>query len=396
MLINQKVRDYVGLSDKAIEILERPDREIRFHLRKHTPEGIIGCFLVYHNTARGPPCKGGIRLSKNVSMEETEELAEIMTYKNSLMGLPFGGGKSGIAASSGLSPKEKETIIQGFTHEIREELYSGAYVPAPDIGTGPRQMAEIFDETHVQSSVTGKPIGIGGLPGRREATGYGVSVATDYVTKEILEDDLKDLDVAIQGYGNVGFWTSKFLSDKGANIIAVTDAGGGTKNPDGLDVDELKQYEQENGTVNNFDDRKITNEELFSLDVDILIPAAIGGVITKEVAEKIKADLIVEAANAPTTEEGIKILDERGIPTVPDMAANAGGVIASYVEWRGGKSGSKTQQSETYQSIQKNITEALTRTLKIKNKEEKLNLRDSAMVVSTKTLKETMEDRGWI
>ncbi len=396
MILNKKITDIVNLSEKALEILKEPDRIIQFKLRKHTPDDKpIDCFLVYHSTARGPPCKGGIRLSEDVTIEETAQLAEIMTYKNSLMGLPFGGGKSGIAASRKLPPEAKSKVISGFTHEIREELYSGAYVPAPDIGTGPREMAEIFDETHIQASVTGKPVGIGGLPGREEATGYGVVEATLYAAENIIDKSKSELTVAIQGFGNVGYWASKFLEESNLKVIAVSDSSGGVINQDGLDIDELEEYKQTEGSIAGYSNNKVSNQELLELDTDILIPAAIGGVITSEVADKIEAKIIVEGANAPTTKEGEKILSERNIPVIPDILANAGGVIASYVEWRGGKSGSKTKREETYQTIKSSICEAFSETLKI-YEEEDLTYREAAMVVSAQRLRETMEGRGWV
>lgn len=396
MLINQKTIDLVGLSEKALDILERPDRKIQFQLRKHTPEDeIVNCYVVYHSTARGPPAKGGIRLSQEVTMDETSQLAELMTYKNTLMNLPFGGGKSGIGADSQLSPKAKSTLIQGFTHEIREELYSGAYVPAPDIGTGPREMAEIFDETHDRTTVTGKPTGIGGLPGRREATGYGVQIATSYAAERILNEDISDLSIAVQGFGNVGFWTSKFLSDRGADIVAVSDIKGGIIDTEGFDVEDLKKHERENGTVVGYGAEEITNEELLKLDVDVLIPAAVGGVITKKIAENLEANLIVEGANAPTTSEGDQVLKEREIPLIPDILANAGGVVASYVEWRGGKSGSKTKKEETYRTVKSEIEESFSEVLEIKEDKE-TTFRTAAMVASVKRLKKTMKERGWI
>ncbi|MBS3814963.1 MAG: Glu/Leu/Phe/Val dehydrogenase [Hadesarchaea archaeon] len=386
----------MDLSEKARSILSDPDRIIQFKLRRHVPgHDVIDCFLVYHNTARGPPCKGGIRISKDVSLEETIQLAEIMTYKNALMDLPFGGGKAGIIADSKLPRKDKSVLMQGFTHEIREELYSGAYVPAPDLGTDSLEMADIFDETHVRATVTGKPIGIGGLPGREEATGYGVNINTKRAAREFLDSEVSDLTIAVQGFGNVGYWACKFLSEEGGKIVGVSDIGGGTMNEDGIDIDELDGYKKENGSVNGYDGSSISNSELLRMDVDVLIPAAVGGVITKEVAEDLQADLVVEGANAPVTEDGDAVLNERNIISVPDFLANAGGVVASYVEWRGGKSGSKTKKIETYASIEDNLLDAFNRTLAVKSQDE-LPLRQAAMIVATNNLVNTMEARGWI
>lgn len=396
MLLSNKVVNHLDLSEKARSILSDPDRIIQFKLRRHVPgHDVIDCFLVYHNTARGPPCKGGIRISKDVSLEETIQLAEIMTYKNALMDLPFGGGKAGIIADSKLPRKDKSVLMQGFTHEIREELYSGAYVPAPDLGTDSLEMADIFDETHVRATVTGKPIGIGGLPGREEATGYGVNINTKRAAREFLDSEVSDLTIAVQGFGNVGYWACKFLSEEGGKIVGVSDIGGGTMNEDGIDIDELDGYKKENGSVNGYDGSSISNSELLRMDVDVLIPAAVGGVITKEVAEDLQADLVVEGANAPVTEDGDAVLNERNIISVPDFLANAGGVVASYVEWRGGKSGSKTKKIETYASIEDNLLDAFNRTLAVKSQDE-LPLRQAAMIVATNNLVNTMEARGWI
>ncbi|KXB02955.1 hypothetical protein AKJ35_00070 [candidate division MSBL1 archaeon SCGC-AAA833F18] len=396
MLLNDEVIRSVGLSEKASDILSEPDRIIQFKLRRHVPgHETIDCYLVYHNTARGPPCKGGIRMSTDVTLDETIQLAEIMTYKSALMDLPFGGGKAGIVADSKLSHEKKATLMQGFTHEIREELYSGAYVPAPDLGTGPSEMAEIFDETHVRATVTGKPVGVGGLPGREEATGYGVMINTKHAVQEILDSELSGLTVAVQGFGNVGYWACKFLSEEGAKIVAVTDIEGGTLHEEGINVRELNRYKAKNGTVRGYGDNTLSNQDLLRLDADVLIPAAVGGVITEEVAKDIQADLIVEGANAPITKDGDEFLDSKDVLVVPDILANAGGVVASYVEWRGGKSGSKTKKEKTYATIEDNLLEAFDQVLDTQSQEE-VPLRQAAMTVATTNLVDTMEGRGWI
>lgn len=396
MLLNDGVIRSVGLSEKALDILSEPDRIIQFKLRRHVPgHEIVDCYLVYHNTARGPPCKGGIRMSSDVTLDETIQLAEIMTYKNALMNLPFGGGKAGIVADSILSREKKATLMQGFTHEIREELYSGAYVPAPDLGTGPSEMAEIFGETHVRATVTGKPVGVGGLPGREEATGYGVMINTKHAAQEILDAEPSNLTVAVQGFGNVGYWTCKFLSEEGAKIAAVTDYQGGTLQEDGINVGELNKYRIKNDTVKGYAGNDLSNQDLLRLDVDVLIPAAVGGVITREAAKNVQADLVVEGANAPVTKDGDKALDAKNVPVIPDILANAGGVVASYVEWRGGKSGSKTKKEETYATIEDNLLEAFDQVLDIESQKE-VPLRQAAMIVATTNLADTMEGRGWI
>jgi glutamate dehydrogenase/leucine dehydrogenase len=396
VLIDDEIVRIVGIDEKALALLSEPDRTIHFRLREHVPPGykMVHCYVVYHNAARGPPCKGGIRMSSDVTLEETTQLAEIMTYKNALMDLPFGGGKSGIAADSGLKPEHKRILMEGFAHEIRYELTSGNYVPAPDLGTGPREMAVIFGETHMRECVTGKPVGIGGLPGREEATGYGVSAVVER-SAEFLKKGIQDLTVAVQGFGNVGGWTCTFLAKKGAKVVAVTDKDGGTMNKNGVDIGELKNYVKQRGTVRGYGGKEISNKEILELDVDVLIPAAVGGVITAGNAGKVKAKLVVEGANAPTTREADGILEKRGIKVVPDILANAGGVVASYEEWRKGKSGSRTKREETYETISSTLFEEFDQVLECSTK-EKISLRKAALVTATTRLVDTMRGRGWL
>jgi len=397
MILDDEVVRLVGMNEKALNLLSEPDRVIQCRIRRHVPSGhkFIKVYLVYHSAARGPPCKGGVRMSSDVTLEEVAQLAEIMTYKNALMDLPFGGAKAGIVADSELPPEAKLTIIEGFAHEIRYELLSGNYVPAPDIGTSPREMAVIFGETHIRESVTGKPIGIGGLPGRREATGYGVSAVSERAVQEFLGKELSDVAVAVQGFGNVGSWACSFLDEKGAKIVAVTDKYGGTIRKEGININELKKHFQKNGTVDGYDGKHLSNEELFGLDVDLLIPAAIGGVITKKNAESIKADLIVEGANAPITKEADEILARKGVIVVPDILANAGGVVASYDEWRKGKSGSKTKREETFATIKETLLEVFEEVLDFSTN-KKVPLRKAALAIAASRVIDTMEGRGWI
>jgi glutamate dehydrogenase/leucine dehydrogenase len=397
MLLDDEVIRLVGISDRALAILGETDRIIDTRLHAHlSGKGPVSvqAYVVYHNAVRGPPCKGGIRMSSDVTLQETIQLAEIMTYKTALMDLPFGGGKASIVAGSELPPQEKATLVREFAHKIRNELTSGAYVPAPDIGTSPREMAVIFGETHMRECVTGKPVGIGGLPGRREATGYGVAVVVEQAAKELLNSELSGLTVGVQGFGNVGSWACTFLSERGAKVVAVTDASGGAVSRDGIDIEELKKHVAKHGGVEGYG-KHLSNEELFKLDVDILIPAAIGGVITRDNAGDIKARLIVEGANAPTAKEADEILSRRNIPLVPDILANAGGVVASYDEWMMAKSGSRTNKEETYSTVRKVLLEAFKETLDYSSAHE-VSQRKSALALAAERLIGTMEDRGWV
>ncbi len=397
MLLDEEVARLINAPEKALMLLSEPDRVVHFRLRRHLPPGykLIHAYLVYHNTARGPPCKGGIRMSNDVTLEETTQLAELMTYKNALMDLPFGGGKAGIVADSKLLRASKAVIMHGFVHEVRHELISGNYVPAPDLGTGPAEMADIFSETHLRESVTGKPVGIGGLPGRAEATGKGVATIVERSVEEFLKKDLSNTTVAVQGFGNVGSWTCSFLEEKGAKIVAVTDVDGGTMNLNGIDIAELKKYCAEKGTVSGCGGKSLNKEDIFKLDVDVLVPAAIGGVISGDNVADVKASLIVEGANAPTTKEADKALDKKGAVVVPDILANAGGVVASYDEWRKAKSGSKTKKEETFNTVRETLLEVFDEVLDFSQK-KKASLRKSALAVATLRLIDTMSSRGWL
>jgi glutamate dehydrogenase/leucine dehydrogenase len=397
MLLDEEIIRLVGISDEALTILNENDRIIDLRLHAHLPSKgpvSVPAHVVYHNAVRGPPCKGGIRMSSDVNLKETISLAEIMTYKTALMDLPFGGGKASIVADSRLPSHEKAILVREFAHKIRTELTSGAFVPAPDLGTSPKEMAVIFGEVHMRECVTGKPVGIGGLPGRREATGYGVSVVAEHAARELLNLELSGLTIGVQGFGNVGSWTCTFLSEQGAKIVAVTDATGGTICREGIDVVELKEHVARSGGVEGYG-QHLSNEDLFKLDVDILIPAAIGNVITGSNASGIKAKLIVEGANAPTTREADEILLRKGIPVVPDILANAGGVVASYDEWMMAKSGSRTNKEETYATIRKALLDVFKETLAYSS-EHGISLRKAALALAAGRLVSTMEDRGWV
>ena len=400
MLLDKEIVRLVGMNEKALMLLSEPDRVIHFRLRRHLPAeyGVgfpVQVYVVYHSAAKGPPCKGGIRMASDVTLEETIQLAETMTYKSALMNLPFGGGKAAIVADSQLPPEAKEVLVRGFAHEIRYELVSGNYVPAPDLGTSPREMAVIFGETHIRESVTGKPVGIGGLPGREEATGYGVAVVAERAARKFLGREISDVTVGVQGFGNVGSWACTFLAEREAKILAVTDRGGGTMRREGIDMEELKKYEKEHGSVDGYSGKHLSNQELLGLDVDLLIPAAIGGVITKENAGNIKAKLIIEGANAPATREADEILAQKGVTLVPDILANAGGVVASYDEWRKGKSGTRTKREETYATIKETLLDVFEEVLKYSSK-EKISLRKASLALAATRLLDTMEGRGWV
>jgi glutamate dehydrogenase (NAD(P)+) len=392
------IRQCLDVPTDAERLLSKCEKEIRFSLNLLLyPDGLVeaDAYVVYHSTVRGP-AKGGLRIWPTVTLEHTRTLAELMTLKTALVGIPFGGGKSGIALDPRKFPRpNKSALIREFVHIIRDELYAGSYVPAPDLGSNPADMAVIYGETHRPESVTGKPPRVGGLPGRREATGYGVAHVTALASETHLRRKINELTVAVQGFGNVGEWTCRFLSQQGAKIVAVSDSEGGVHRPDGLPIDELAAYTAANGGVSGFAGDRITNEELLAMDVDVLIPAAVENVITERNAGRVSAKLIVEAANGPTTAAGEQILAARGVPIVPDILANSGGVIASYVEWRQAKSGAITRKEETYQTIAEQMDSAFRR-VHLLGCDHRLGDRDAALAVAVEELVATMRDRGWI
>ncbi len=393
----EALAEYIRIPRNAELLLRKSEKEITFSLNLYLGNGEMleaSSYVVLANTVRGP-AKGGIRMSSLATLEETRDLAERMTWKTAVAGLPFGGGKSGIC----LDPKtitrfQKTAIMKEFVHMMRLELMNGFYVPAPDMGTGPYDMAVIYGETHKPESVTGKPPRIGGLPGRREATGRGVAHATEVGLARVLNRSAEGARIAVQGFGNVGSWTCCFLQEAGARIVAVSDENGGLFNGAGLDIRELMAYAEEHGELPRTGDR-ISNEELLTMDVDVLVPAALENQITGQNAGQVQAKLIVEGANGPTTREADAILDERGITAIPDILANCGGVVASYVEWRQGKSGSITEARETYATITERIDKGFDLISELVA-DKNVSYRTAAEILAVSEVVEAMKERGWI
>ena len=335
----------LGVPADQRRLLSGPYREITIELPLRREDGRLSVYHGYrvqHDRSRGP-FKGGLRFHPDVDVEHFRGLGSVMTWKTAVVDVPFGGAKGGIDCDPHeLSPPELETLTKRFTHRMLEVIGPNRDIPAPDVGTGPREMAWVVEEYskskgHEPGVVTGKPVQLGGSPGRTAATGRGVAM----VTARAAAAEGVDLDgasVAVQGFGNVGSHAAEFLSGRGARIVAVSDAGGGVYREDGLDVASLLRQARRSDEyvpVRQMDgDREaISNEEILTLDVDVLVPAAIEGVLHGGNADGVRADLVVEAANLPTDCEAARILEDRGIPVVPDILANAGGVTVSYLEW---------------------------------------------------------------
>ncbi|HLY93640.1 MAG TPA: Glu/Leu/Phe/Val dehydrogenase [Gaiellaceae bacterium] len=296
-------------------------------------------YRVTHNIARGPS-KGGIRYHPDVTLDEVKALAMWMTWKCALMGIPFGGAKGGVICDpKRLSRSELERLTRRFTSEIINEIGPEKDIPAPDVGTDGSVMAWIFDTYSMNKGhsvlgvVTGKPLTIGGSLGREEATARGgLYCIRDAVAKQ--DRSLAGMRVAVQGFGNVGSFLAKFLHEEGATVVAISDSTVGLYNPKGIDVPAAFAYKHENRTLVGLKDaEQITNEELLLLDVDILAPCALEQVITERNADRVKASIICEGANGPVTPSADSILDDKGVLILPDVLANAGGVVVSYFEW---------------------------------------------------------------
>jgi glutamate dehydrogenase/leucine dehydrogenase len=337
-----KCVEILGLDRGLHERLAFPDRVVQTNSPVRMDDGTIRMFAGYrvqHNNALGP-YKGGLRFHPTVTMDEVTALAMLMTWKCALVGLPYGGAKGGVTVDpKQLSLGELERLVRRFAADMVLVFDPQKDIPAPDVNTSPREMAWIMDTWSVNKGyaapgvVTGKPIAIGGSLGRLEATGRGVVTIADELLK-FKGRKLAGSTIAVQGFGNVGSVAAHLAHQQGARVVAVSDVTGGYHNPDGLDIPAMIRYVQANGNLAGYPDATpVSNEELVLLQVDVLIPAALEAVITEANADRVKAEFIVEGANGPITPGADAILEKRGITVVPDILANAGGVVVSYFEW---------------------------------------------------------------
>jgi glutamate dehydrogenase (NAD(P)+) len=336
-----RAADFLQMPPAESIILKRPFRELSVELPIKMDSGewrVYNGYRIQHDNTRGP-CKGGLRYHPSVSNDEVRALAALMTWKTALVDIPFGGAKGGITCEpQRMSSDERQRLTRSFVRAIGDIIGPARDIPAPDMNTNAQTMAWIMDEYsqghgHSPAVVTGKPVHLMGSIGREDATGRGVMLLTRAAC-ESLGITLTGASVVIQGFGNVGSHAARLLHDQGAKIISVADANGAVCNPEGLDITALLAWTSEHKTVAGFSGAQECNSRsILETPCDILIPAALGGVIDAESAERIQAKLVVEAANAPVTAGGAAVLHERGIPTLPDILANAGGVVVSYFEW---------------------------------------------------------------
>lgn len=382
--------------------LKRPKRVITVSVPVRMDDQRVKVFTGYrvqYNSTLGP-YKGGIRYHQSVNLGEVVGLACLMMLKNSALGLPYGGGKGGVNVdATKLSRAEKQGLTRRFTSELGPFIGPAKDIPAPDMGTDAQTMAWMMD-TYSQEQgyahpgvVTGKPVEIGGSMGRVGATGLGVV----FVTERLLAKNglsMQGQTIAIQGFGNVGSHAALYAYERGAKIVAVSDVGGGIFNGDGLDIPALIQFQKENKTIEGFTgSRNITNDELLTLEVDVLLPCALEGVINFKNCAQVKAKFIAEGANGPITNEASKYLYEKGVQIAPDILANGGGVIVSYFEWVQDIMSFFWDEDEINKKLSTIIIKAFDDVWTM-SQEKKVDLRSSAMAVAISRLQKAMLLRG--
>jgi glutamate dehydrogenase (NAD(P)+) len=398
-----RAADILGLDQGLREVLSRPKRQLIVSIPVKMDSGKIHVFEGYrvqHNIARGP-AKGGIRYHPQVSLDEVKALASWMTWKCAVVNIPFGGGKGGVICHpKSMSQDELERMTRRFTSEISIIIGHDRDIPAPDVYTNPQIMAWMMDTISMTKGystlgvVTGKPIAVGGSAGRNEATARGCVVAIGEAAEE-KSIKVKGAKAAVQGFGNAGSISARLLWERGSKVVAVSDSGGGIYNAQGLPIDRVIAAKEKSGSVLRYTGacEKISNETLLELPVDVLVPAALEGVITAENAPRVKAKIIAEAANGPTTPEADDILLKRGALVIPDILANAGGVTVSYFEWVQDLYSFFWDTEFVYSHLTKTIRNSF-KEVHNTAKKNKTDMRTGAMVLAVGRVAEATRIRG--
>lgn len=400
----ERATETLELQEGVYDILKKPKRVMKVSIPVRRDNGDVVNYTgirAQHTDILGPT-KGGVRFHSNVSEDEVIALSMWMSLKTAIVGIPFGGGKGGIIVDpEDLSEREIEELSRGFIRELEPIMGPEKDIPAPDVNTSPKIMGWMLDEFdrlrghNVPGFITGKPLIIGGSEGRVEATGRGVVITIREAAKR-LDLDLHKMTAVIQGFGNVGSITAKFLEESGVKVIGVTDAKGGAYNSHGLDVMKLIDFVEENGTVEGFPESEhLSNENLFSLECDILVPAALENQITGDNADTIKAKIVAEAANGPTTPQGNKILEDNGVFVIPDILCNAGGVTVSYFEWVQNAMHYSWKEKEVIEKLEEKMQEAFKAVYDMRDAKN-VKMREAAYLVGVGRLAKAMIARGWI
>lgn len=398
----RKVADTFGLEDKLVNILQECKKSVEVSIPTQMDDGTVHAFTGYrvtHNVARGPS-KGGIRYHPDVTLDEVKALAMAMTWKCALMGLPFGGAKGGVTCDPKLmSAGELERMTRRFTSEIVNDIGPEKDIPAPDVGTTPAIMAWIFDTYSMNQGhsvlgvVTGKPLAIGGSLGREEATARGCLFCLQEALKRT-GLPLEGLRIAVQGFGNVGSVFAGFVAGHGATVVAISDSSGGLFNHRGVDVAAAVAHKQSGGSIHDLKGGdRITNEELLVLDCDVLAPCALEQALTDENADRVKARIVMEGANAPTTPLADEILEGNGVVILPDVLANAGGVVVSYFEWVQGLQEYFWKEEEVNQRLNEIVRRAFAETWELRES-HRVSMRMAAYGLGVQRVAEAAVIRG--
>ncbi|KQU24231.1 glutamate dehydrogenase [Bacillus sp. Leaf13] len=393
----------LGYSEEVFELLKEPLRMLTVRIPIKMDDNSTKIFTGYraqHNDAVGPT-KGGIRFHPEVDEEEVKALSMWMSLKCGIVNLPYGGGKGGIICDPRqMSMGELERLSRGYVRAISQIVGPTKDIPAPDVYTNSQIMAWMMDEySRIREHdspgfITGKPLVLGGSHGREKATAQGVTICIEEAAKR-KGIELKGARIIVQGFGNAGSFLAKFMHDAGAKVIGISDAYGAIYNPDGLDIDYLLDKRDSFGTVTTLFENKITNQELLEQDCDILVPAAISNQITKENAHLIKAQIVVEAANGPTTLEATKILTERNVLLVPDVLASSGGVTVSYFEWVQNNQGYYWEDEEVQRKLKELLVNSFNQIYDMAET-RKVNMRLAAYMVGVRKMAEASIFRGWV
>ena len=403
-----KTADFMELNPNIRKILGITNNEIIVHFPVKMDNGKVEIFTGYrvqHNNSLGP-YKGGLRYHPTVDVDAAKALAMWMTWKTSLAGLPYGGAKGGIQIDPRkYSLGELERITRRFTYALAGNIGPEHDIPAPDINTNAQTMAWIADtymstkssaeRTQNQHVVTGKPVGSGGLEGRDRATGFGVYLNIKMLYEKMRGESLENKTFIVQGFGNVGYWASKFLTEDGAKLLAVQDAHATLYDAEGISVEDLFEHSKpRKGSIKGFEQaEEINADDFFGLDCDVVIPAALGNQITGENAYKIKAKVVAEGANGPTDSEGEKILLENGVTIIPDILCNSGGVIGSYFEWLQNRNGELWELDEVMAKIEKKIRQVFHKVINKVN-EDKIDWRTAAYILAISRIETAYIQRG--